>query len=151
MNATKSQANLPGMNWRKVHKGDPSVIRNLIAGMPAKFGALVADLRSVWARASAEHYLDADGGRLSPKEAITRLVGNDLIPTGGKSTEDAIAYYVSAYAAEDHPESAAGIIMAIQRAAHECTWSTKWSTVEIEESASNLLYQPVYTLAEVEV
>ncbi len=150
MNCTKSLAKIDGLNWSKVHKGDVSEIRAQVAAMPAKFGALLADLRSVWAQASAQYYLDEDGARLSPTEAITRLVYSDLIPDGGVGHETALAYYLQAYAAEDHPTSAAGIVQAIQRAAHESTWRTKWSTVEIEESASALLYQPQYTLGAIE-
>lgn len=150
MNATLSQADLPGLTWSRIHKGDVTEIRALIAGMPACIAPMIADLQSVWARASAEYYLDADGDRLSPTEAITRLVYNKVIPHGGKSADDALAYYLQAYAAEDHPTSAAGIVMAIQRAAHESPWSTKWSTVEIEASASDLLYQNNYTLDAIE-
>ncbi len=150
MNATISQANIEGLNWSRVHKGDVTEIRALIANMPSLLAPMISDLRDVWARASAEYYLDTDGARLSPSEAITRLVYNNLVPHGGKSADQALAYYLQAYAAEDHPASAAGIIMALQRAAHESTWATKWSTVEIEESAGKLLYQNNYTLDAVE-
>lgn len=146
MNCTKSIAEIPGLKWSRIHKGDVTEIRAMVAAMPAKFGALLTDLRSVWAQASASYYLDSDGGRLSPTEVISRLVYNDIVPHGGMTPDEAYARYTQAYAAEDHPSSAAGIIMAIQRAAHESTWTTKWSTVEIEDAAAEMLYQPNYTL-----
>jgi hypothetical protein len=148
MNASLSQAN--GTKWSRVHKGNmASDVRAMIPEMVRKFGVVAADMQAVWANAAAHYYLDVDGSNLSPAEAITRLVAGGYVPTGGKTVEQAIDAYTQAWKAEESPSSAAGIVMAIQRAAHESTWSTKWSTAEIEESASNLLYSKVYTLAEV--
>jgi len=145
MNASLAQTT--GSQWSKIHKGDMSEIRYLVANMSGQFGSVARDLQAVWTRASAEYYLDSESGaRLSVPEAIARLVNAGTVPTGGKSVEDAIDAYTVAWRAEGSPASAAGVIDSLTRAAHECTWATKWGQTEIEESASNLLYQNVYTL-----
>ncbi len=146
MNATLSTAK--GTSWKVVHRGNNAMeIRSLVASMVNRFGVVAEEMQSLWANASAHYYLDSEGGRLSPKEAITRLVASKQIPTGGLETGAAIEAYMSAWRAEDSPASAAGIVMAIQRAAHETSWKTSWTDTEAEESASKLLHQPVYTLA----
>jgi hypothetical protein len=107
----------------------------------------VDEMRSLWARAAAEHFLDSEtGAQLSVQETFSRLIAGEYIPTAGQSDAEALDRYMSAWRAEESPHSAMGIIMAMQRAAHESTWETKWAQEEIEESASNLLYQNVYTL-----
>jgi hypothetical protein len=147
MNASKSTAK--GMEFRRVHKGNLNDIRGHVKAITRQFGALAESLKAVWLNASANYYLDSDGGRLSPQEAITRLVRNDLLPCGERTQEQAIERYMAAWRAEDSPQSADGIIMAVQRAAHESDWGSKWAQDEIEDSAASMLYQPVYTLAEV--
>ena len=146
LNASLSRAE--GSTWRVVHKGGMVEISRLVASMAGKFAAVATDMQEVWARAAGNYYLDADGGRLSPTEAITRLVAHGYVPTGELSAEGAIEAYTAAWRAEDSPESAAGIIMAVQRAAHETNWRTKWGESDIEVAASDLLYQPVYVLDE---
>jgi hypothetical protein len=148
LNATLSQAN--GVRWSRRHVGDMRDIRQQIARAARQWSDVAGEMRDLWTRASAEFYLDSEGGRLSVPEAITRLVANNLIPRGGLSAEDAVDAYVSAWREEESVHSAAGVIMAVQRAAHETTWKTKWSTDEIEESASGLLYQHNYVLNEVD-
>jgi hypothetical protein len=147
LNASLAQVN--GLEWTRAHKGKLTEIRALVAGMVDQFGTLAESLRTVWSEAAAHHYLDTDGTQLSVHEAITRLVAHDHIPTGGLDAAQAVDRYMDAWRAEDSPTSAAGILMAVQRAAHEGAWRTKWDTTEIEASASALLYQNVYTLAEV--
>jgi hypothetical protein len=147
LNASLSQAD--AMRWSRRHVGNMSDIRHMVARAASKWTAVASEMRDLWARASAEWYLDAQGGRLSVPEAIERLVGNGLIPRGGLSAEDAIDAYTQAWQAEEGVHSAAGVVMALQRAAHETTWSTKWATDEIEEAASGLLYQKNYVLDEV--
>jgi hypothetical protein len=137
--------------WRHAHKGDLSALRGLIAGQVDSFGDLAASLSAAWSDAACHHYLHTDGTALSVKEAVTRLVYAKHVPAPGGDKDAAIERYMAAWRAEDHPSSAAGIIMAIQRAAHESTWSTSWATPEIEQAASGLLYQQVYTLPEIEM
>lgn len=104
----------------------------------------IGEMARLWSRAAAEHFLDSETGQaLSVEETIARLVHGEYIPTGGLSPEDAISAYMAAYHAEESPASAQGVIMAIQRAAHESSWKTKWADDEVEEAASNLLYQTV--------
>lgn len=147
MNASLSQA--VGTTWSRIHKGNPNDIQALVGRMGGQFAAVARDMSDVWSRAAGNYYLDSDGGRLSPREAITRLVAHGYVPTNGLTPEAATDMYMAAWRAEESPESADGIIMAIQRAAHETTWRTTWGTEDTEEAASNLLYQKVYTLAEV--
>lgn len=147
LNATIAQ--IDGLQWSQAHKGTVDIMA-MVANSVAQFGALGESLREVWSRAAANHYLDTDGSQLSVTEAITRLVAHGHVPKGGLELDQAVDRYVQAWKAEESPTSAAGILMAVQRAAHEGTWATKWSTTEIEASASNLLYQPVWQLAEVE-
>jgi hypothetical protein len=132
---------------RRKHTGSYAALREQISTLVGRMPEMIDALRSVWSRAAAEHYLDSETGkRLSAPEAIARLVVHGHIPTGGLEQKDAIAAYVAAWRAEDSPHSAAGVIMAIQRAAHETTWRTRWTDDQIEATASGLLYQHVYTL-----
>lgn len=146
LNASLSEAD--GTAWTRIHRGDGTELRRLVADMPSKFGEVARSLQDVWARAAAEHFLDSDGGRLSVQEAITRLVAHDYIPRGGLELDAAVDHYMAAWRAEDSPHSAAGVIMAVQRAAHEATWRTSWAQEDIEDAASHLLYQPVWVLDE---
>jgi hypothetical protein len=148
LNATLVEAK--GSEWVKTHRGNASEIRQLVGGMVDHFGAASESLKQVWSRAAANHYLDTDGTQLSVEEALTRLVAHGHIPSGGVEIGEAVDRMMSAWREEDSPASAAGILMAVQRAAHESTWSSKWTTSEMEEAASHLLYQPVWVLDSVE-
>lgn len=133
---------------RRRHVGDYAQLRAQINTLVGRMPAMIDALRGLWSRAAAEYYLDSESGiQLSAPEAITRLVVHGHVPTGGLEEKDAIAAYTNAWRVEDSPHSAAGVLMAVQRAAHETTWRTKWSSDEIESAASELLYQPVYALA----
>jgi hypothetical protein len=151
LNATLVEAK--GVEWSQRHVGQDATanIRQLVAGMVGQFQAAADSLIEVWSRAAAHHYLDTDGTPLSVHEAITRLVANKHIGTGGLEADQAIDNYMAAWRAEDSPTSAAGILMAVQRAAHESTWTTSWARADLEEQASGLLYQTVsWALPEVE-
>lgn len=148
LNATLVKTN--GTTWTKRHVGDMTEIRRLVTGLVSQFGEAAASVQAVWSRAAAHHYLDTDGSQLSVKEALTRLVAHGHLPTVGASESEAVDRFMSAWREEESPSSAAGILMAVQRAAHESTWSTKWGTADLEEAASKLLYQPVWQLDAIE-
>lgn len=131
---------------KRRHTGTQADLVAELQGLLGTIPQMIDDLRALWSNAAANYYLDTDGTVLSVEEAITRLITNEHIPTGGLGIDGAIANYMSAWRAEDSPTSAAGIMMAVQRAAHEGSWKTKWATDEIEEAASKALYQPVYVL-----
>lgn len=106
--------------------------------------ALIAELRTAWARAAAEYYLDSEtGARLSVPEAVARLVAAGHLPTLGVSAEDAVDTYLASWRAEESPHTVAGVVMAAQRAAHEGSWRTRWADETAEEAAAGLLYQTV--------
>lgn len=128
---------------RRRHTGTLADLQAQIGALLGTIPEMIEEMRSLWARKASEHYLDTDGTQLSVREAITRLVANGHVPTGGEGIDGAIARYMDAWAAEDSPNSAAGILMAIQRAAHESDWRSKYAEDEIETSASKLLYQTV--------
>lgn len=129
------------------HVGALASLNTGISETLAAVNQATRELVDLWSRKAVEHYLDPDGARLSPPEAITRLVMNEMVPRCGLSAEDAIERYIAAWEAEE-VYSAAGVIMAIQRASHESTWRTKWADNEIESSATELLYNHVLTLPE---
>lgn len=139
-----------GTTWNKRHVGDMSDIGQLVQGLVSQFGQAAESVQAVWSRAAVDHYLDTDGTPLSVQEAFTRLVAHGHLPTGGMEADAAVDAFMSAWREEESPTSAAGILMAVQRAAHETTWATKWGSTEMEEAASALLYQPVYQLASIE-
>lgn len=144
---------------KRRHIGDQSDLVGSIQSLLGTIPGMIEDLRGLWGRAAANHYLDTDGTVLSVEEALTRLVHHGHVPSGGLTVENAVENYLAAWRAEESPTSAAGILMAVQRAAHEGSWRTKWATDEIEESASTLLYQqakvcllaPVETAAQLEM
>jgi hypothetical protein len=129
------------------HVGTFKTLEENIVSALEHAGKAIEPMKALWTRAAAEHFLDSESGAaLSVPEAITRLINGEYLPTGGLDPDEAHAAYMSAWRAEDSPSSAMGIIMAVQRAAHESSWSTKWAQDEVEEAASDLLYQSVYTL-----
>lgn len=132
---------------KRRHVGTQADLVAELQGLLGTIPTMIEKLRELWSNAAAHHYLDTDGTPLSVQEALTRLIVNEHIPTGGLKLDDAVENYMSAWRAEESPTSAAGIMMAVQRAAHEGSWRTKWATDEIEEAASKALYQPVYVLA----
>lgn len=136
-----------GKRSRFRHVGTFAKLREAMEGALTAATDAIDEMRSLWARAATEHFLDSESGaQLSATEAIERLVRGEYLPTGGLDADAAIAAYVAAWRAEESPHSAQGVIMAIQRAAHESSWSTRWAQDEIEETASSMLYQTVYTL-----
>jgi len=126
------------------HIGDAKEIQREVARLMGNMPTLISDLKALWSHAAAAYYLDESGANLSAPEAITRLVQHGHLPLGGLDTAAAIDAYVSAWRAEESPHSVAGVIMAVQRAAHETSWRTKWADESIEETAAELLAQPVY-------
>lgn len=145
LNASLSQAT--GLTMARRHVGDVASLRSAIAAIPAQFGKLATEMRSIWSAAAANWYLDADGGNLSAPEAIARLVAHEYLPTCGATEAEAVDRYVAAWRAEESPHSAMGVVMAVQRAAHE-GWSTRWASDEIEAAASTLLYRHVNVLSQ---
>ncbi len=132
---------------RRKHTGSYAKLVDQLHTLVGKMPEMIDSMRSLWARAATAYYLDSEtGAQLDAPEAIARLVHAGHVPTGGMEPSEAIDAYVAAWRAEESPSSAAGVAMAIQRAAHETSWRTRWADDEIEESASALLYQPVYTL-----
>lgn len=130
------------------HSGDYARLAEAVATLNAGMQEVIANLQEVWGRALAAQYLDSESGSvLSPSEAIARLVKSGAVPTAGLKQDEAIERYQDAWHREP-VYSAGGILMAIQRAAHEAPWSTKWAEDEIEASASELLYQHVWNLDE---
>ncbi len=135
-------------SFRRKHTGTYEQLQAQIATLVGNMPQMIDALKSLWSRAAAEYYLDSEtGANLDAPEAIARLVTHGHLSTGGLGNSEAIDAYTNAWRAEECPHTAAGIIMAVERAAHETTWRTRWSTDEIEEQASTLLYQNVYTLA----
>lgn len=129
------------------HVGSYAGLKTSLEGALATASAAIGPMQELWAKAAANYYTDGEtGANLSPREAIERMVLNGYLPTCGVTDEDAISAYVRAWEAEDSPQSAQGIVMAVQRAAHEGNWRSRWAEDEIEESASNMLYQPNYQL-----
>ena len=129
------------------HVGTFEALRDSMTAALTNAAAGIEPMRQLWARAAAEHYLDTEtGAQLSVEAAIERLIAHEYVPMGGLSAEEAKAAYLAAWRAEDSPHSAMGIIMALQRAAHETAWSSKWAEDEVEAAASQLLYQNVYRL-----
>jgi len=132
---------------RRRHVGNFETLRAQISTLFGKLPEMIAELQNLWSRAAAEYYLDSETNeKLSAPEAIARLVHAGHVPTGGLSVEEAVDAYVSAWRAEESPHSAQGVLMAVQRAAHESSWKTKWAEDEVEQAASGLLYQNVYVL-----
>ena len=132
---------------RRKHTGTYAELQTQIRTLVGKMPELIERMRALWSKRAAEFYLDGESGKqLTAPEAIKRLVAHGHVSCGGLSTEDATAAYVAAWRAEDSPHSVAGVIMAIQRAAHETTWKTRWTTDDIEEHASGMLYQSVSVL-----
>lgn len=133
---------------RRRHLGSTADMAKMIDEVLGTVPALIAELRGVWARAAADYFLDSEtGAQLSAPEAIIRLVAGGHLPLAGTTHAEAIDCYTAAWRAEDSPHSAAGVIMAVQRAAHEGSWKTKWADETLEAAASELLYQPNYQLA----
>jgi hypothetical protein len=130
------------------HSGNYERLAQAVTTLNEGMAEVVDSLRKVWQRALTEQYTDRESGSaLSPQEAIKRLVAQGMVPLAGESEESATERYIDAWSREP-VYSAGGIVMAIQRAAHEGSWSTKWAEDQIEESASELLYQRVYVLDE---
>ena len=125
---------------------------NLKASLSAAInnaGNAIDAVRSAWAFAAGNYFLDEEGEKLNVEETIRRLVYGEYVPLGGVSQEGAVENYLRAWRAEE-VYSAQGILMAIQRAAHEGSWQTTWADEDIEEAASQLLYSRVLTLPAVE-
>jgi hypothetical protein len=143
-NFSLSERNTSVRKVRHMGKGAALSLAQLVTQAAEGLPALIAEMQGLWARAATEYFTDSESGaNLSPAEAIVRLVAGGYVPTCGVSTEDAIDAYTAAWRAEESPQSAAGVIMAIQRASHEGAWRTRWADDAIEAAAGSLLYQTV--------
>lgn len=123
-------------------------MENVRAGVTAALetaSQAVAEFRALWAAKAQEWYLDPDGARLPVPEALRRLVLHGHLPKCGLSESEAVDAYTAAWNAEP-VESAMGLVMAVQRAAHEVSWKTRWADEDVEEAATELLYQRVFVL-----
>jgi len=147
MNATLVRAK-GGHKVRVRHVGDVSRMGEAVRAALAQATAAVPELTNLWQRAAVEHYVDkASGTTLGMQEAFERLVAAGHLPKCGLGAAGAVEAYMSAWRAEDSPASAMGVVMAAQRAAHETSWKSQYAEDEVNEAASQMLYQPVYTLA----
>jgi hypothetical protein len=131
------------------HVGGFENLKASLSAAISNAGQAIDNVRSAWAFAAGNHFLDEEGESLAVEETIRRLVYGEYIPLGGLSEEEAVENYLRAWKAEE-VYSAQGIIMAVQRAAHEGAWRAKWADEDIEEAASKLLYARVLTLPAVE-
>lgn len=150
LNATLVRAK-GGKKTRVRHVGNVSRIGEELVAALDQVSEVIPELTSLWQRAAVEHYVDkASGTQIGMQDAFERLVSAGHLPKGGLGVAGAVEAYMSAWRAEESPANAMGVIMAAQRAAHETTWRSQWAEDEVNEAASALLYQPVYTLDSVE-
>lgn len=135
---------------RKKHMGATADLQRSIQQVIGTLPELIEEMRALWTRSAAEHYVDsASGGRISVSEAVSRMIHFKHLPTCGLSADDAHDRYMDAWRAEESVYSAAGIVMAVQRAAHEGSWRTRWADEEIETAAGELLSRTSWALPEI--
>lgn len=147
LNATLVKAK-GGTKARVRHVGNVERMGEALKGALDDAAAAIPEMQDLWQKAAIEHYVDAASGtQLGMKDAFQRLIELGHLPRGGLGLDGAISAYMSAWRAEDSPTSAMGVIMAVQRAAHETSWRSVYAEDEVNEAASDLLYQPVYTLS----
>ncbi len=113
-------------------------------------GAVMEQFASTWRAAWTSYYLDSTkrGPRIDGVEAIKRMVWHGLVKIPGLSKDETWTAVKSAWDAEPG-DSAAHVHNALTRAAHQAPTERSWADDELEEQASNLLYQQVHVLRDI--
>lgn len=115
-------------------------------------GELMGEFSKTWAESWHEFYADKHSNlNLSGEEAIRRIVLSDRFRIGGQGEDGTLATCLRAWQ-EEPGDTKAHVHNALTRAAHTAgtSWSSRWADDEAEVQASQLLYQNVSWLPEVD-
>lgn len=115
-------------------------------------GPTMEQFAETWRGAWTDYWVDKyTKGTLDGEEAVRRIVGSGKYRIPGLGTDGTLDACLAALAREPG-DSRAHVHNALTAAAHAApvTWATRWADVDAEEQASQLLYQSVRWLPEVE-
>lgn len=136
--------------FRATHRSEE--LRTLAKEALANVEPLMKAFSDKWRDSWTDYYVDkATKSRVDGKEALRRIVLNDKYRISGHSAESTLDAVIKAWD-EEPGDSKAHVHNALTRAAHTATTSfaSRWADDDAEESASQLLYQTVSWLPEVE-
>lgn len=110
-------------------------------------GVVMEGFASTWREAWTNYYLDTNkkGPAVNGEEALRRMVYHGLVKIPGLKQADVWSAVKTAWDAEPG-DSVAHVHNAITRAAHEAPTTRSWADDDLEEQASELLYQKVHVL-----
>lgn len=113
-------------------------------------GAVMEQFASNWREAWTSYYLDSTkrGPQIDGPEALKRMVFHGLVKIPGLDKSETWTAVKGAWDAEPG-DSRASIHNAITRAAHQAPTERSWADDEVEEQASELLYQRVHVLRDI--
>lgn len=116
----------------------------------AVHGAVMDEFAQVWRDAWQGYYLDTtkSGGVLDGEEALRRMVFHGLVKIPGLRKPDVWTAVKGAWDSEPG-DSVAHVHNAITRAAHQAPTERSWADDDVEEQASELLYQRVHVLRDI--
>jgi hypothetical protein len=126
-------------------------LRDLAQAALAEVEPTMAAFADVWRAAWQDFYADKYTGAIGGEEAIQRIVAAGKYRIPGLGTEGTLEACLAALK-EEPGDSRAHVHNALTRAAHTAgtTWQSRWSDEAAEEQASQLLYQRVQWLPEVQ-
>lgn len=113
-------------------------------------GSVMEQFAANWREAWTSYYLDSTqrGPQIDGPEALRRMVWHGLVKIPGLDRDETWSAVKSAWDAEPG-DSVAHVHNAITRAAHQAPTERSWADDELEEQASELLYQRVHVLRDI--
>lgn len=127
-------------------------LRDLVAEALGEVAPQMEAFAATWREAWQDYWVDKYTKQaLSGEEAVRRIVGHGKYRVPGLGAEGTLDAVLAALA-EEPGDSRAHVHNALTAAAHKSpgTWATRWADEECEEQASQLLYQRVRWLPELE-
>jgi hypothetical protein len=113
-------------------------------------GQVMEQFAANWREAWTSYYLDSTkrGPQIDGPEALRRMVWHGLVKIPGLDRDETWSAVKSAWDAEPG-DSVAHVHNAITRAAHQAPTERSWADDDVEEQASDLLYQRVHVLRDI--
>lgn len=113
-------------------------------------GAVMEQFAANWRAAWTSYYLDSTkrGPQIDGPEALRRMVWHGMIKIPGLDRDEVWTSVKAAWDVEPG-DSVAHVHNAITRAAHQAPTERSWADDDVEEQASELLYQRVHVLRDI--
>lgn len=143
INCTKLHDELSQL--KKRHVGNVERLQALLRNSLQTSGQALAQFGELWSEANQRAIHDRyDGTPMSADETFRALIVAGYVKVPGVKAHDLHSKLMGAWEAEPG-DTAAAVNRAITRMAHTETWSSRWTSDELEDTAGKMLYARVFS------